>query len=938
MFKRTRISIAIGAAFSAGVVGYIPIALAQDSSAEEPKKLERVEVTGSSIKRIEGETALPVQVITREDIQRTGAVNVEQLMQTISAAASSQALVAASASGATTLGISSISLRGLSSLRTLVLINGKRITPYGYGFTNDAVSVDVNSIPVSAIERVEILKDGASAIYGSDAIAGVVNFIMRRDYRGAEISAEYGTPKGSGGSVARANGVYGIGDLSADHYNAMFTITYSKEKALFGKDRKFASSGINSQWNQDVTSGNTFPANFAAADGSFGSHNPTSVGAGAANPCPGPYATTDPNFSPNVCRFDPSPLVSLIPDAQRIGVFASGKVDLSPAAELYAEASFSRNKQNVVIQPTPLSDQFALPPNNSLVNTFPYNCVGIACQVAPASTILMTSASPFYPTAYVQSITGGATPDILIRWRAGLLGNRDFTDTSESPRLNFGAKGTIGNFDYDGGVLYSESKVTEHTNNGFVIQSQVLPILNSGNVDFFGNGTSQAVLDQLQGTEFRGDSLRTKTSLSSVYAKGSSELAQMAGGALALAVGGEFRKEKYSLSPSEEILAGDLTGYGGNFLPVDTSRNVYALFAEIDVPIVRNLEANAAVRYDHYQVTGNSTTPKLSLRYQPSQAVLLRASWGRGFRAPSLLDLYAPQTTGVTPVTSDPIRCPVTGSPQDCVTQFPDLNGGNPNLKPEKSRNITAGFVIEPTNNVSFGVDWFNIRLTDAINNGIDANTILQNQQQFGYLITRAPASPADIAAGIPGPIINIDQTNLNVGEFRLEGADIDLRWGIPAGALGKFTWSLNGTYFKKFDQQNVGGTGFTGTVDQANNATGGVVPRWKHYLALNWAIGPWSTTVAQNYQSNYYDLFSNLDGGAEPTHAVVGSYETYDFQTSYSGVKNLTLTFGVKNVFDRDPPYTNAGGEVFFQAGYDPSYADPRGRFFYGRVNYKFF
>ena len=203
---------------------------AQTPPASSSQQLERVEVTGSSIKRIEGETALPVQVITREDIQRSGASSVEQLMQTVSAVASSGGNVAASASGATTLGISSVSLRGLTSLRTLVLINGKRVTPYGYGFTNDSVSVDVNSIPISAIERVEILKDGASAVYGSDAIAGVINFILRKDFQGLELSAEYGTPtESSAGSMFRITGAYGFGDLNKDRFNLMVTVNYQKE-------------------------------------------------------------------------------------------------------------------------------------------------------------------------------------------------------------------------------------------------------------------------------------------------------------------------------------------------------------------------------------------------------------------------------------------------------------------------------------------------------------------------------------------------------------------------------------------------------------------------------------------------------------------------------------------------------------------------------------
>ena len=260
MLKRTRLSLAIGAAFGAGLVGITSPALGQ-------QQLDRVEITGSSIKRIGAETALPVQILTRDDIQKTGVQNVEQLMQTISANASSGGLANASASGATTLGLSSISLRGLSSQRTLVLVNGRRVAPYGYGFTNDSVSVDVNALPLSAIDRVEILKDGASAIYGSDAIAGVVNFILRQEFKGAEVTAEYGAASGDA-AVTRLAATFGFGDLAKDRYNVFATVSYQKEKALFGRDRAFASSGINVDALNDTTSGNTFPANFVAADGS----------------------------------------------------------------------------------------------------------------------------------------------------------------------------------------------------------------------------------------------------------------------------------------------------------------------------------------------------------------------------------------------------------------------------------------------------------------------------------------------------------------------------------------------------------------------------------------------------------------------------------------------------------------------------------------------
>src|SRR5882672_2545046 len=470
---------------------WIPLALgaiaagAQAQQAPAPaQQLERVEITGSSIKRIEGETALPVQVLTREDIQRTGAANVEQLMQTVSAIASSGTLVAASASGATTGGISSISMRGLSSIRTLVLINGRRISPYGIGFTNDSVSVDVNSIPLVAVERVEILKDGASAIYGSDAIAGVVNFILRKDFRGAEATVEYGGTTDGGGKVQRVSGAYGYGDLATNRFNVMFIASYQKEDPIYGRNRKFAKSGVFPDVNNDVTSGNSFPANFVAADGSFGTRNP-----GYPNNC-GPYSIVSPVFEANGlinrCRYDPSSQVALLPESERKSLFASARFALTNDLEGFVEASYNKNDIRTIIQPVPISDIFTIPLNNPLANQYPYNAYAggvLTPTPIPYSTIVMTSANFYYPTAYVQAQSGGPTPDLLIRYRAIPSGNRDLTDTSESPRLTLGVKGTLASWDFDAAFLHSANKLTETINGGYPQLTKIMPLLNNNTGD-----------------------------------------------------------------------------------------------------------------------------------------------------------------------------------------------------------------------------------------------------------------------------------------------------------------------------------------------------------------------------------------------------------------------------------------------------------------------
>jgi iron complex outermembrane receptor protein len=582
----------------------------------------------------------------------------------------------------------------------------------------------------------------------------------------------------------------------------------------------------------------------------------------------------------------------------------------------------------------PLSDQFNLPAQNVLCSQAPYNnTVANAC----VATFLLRSTSPYYPTAFANENYEG-TPDLLVRYRSNITGDRDIRNVSEAPRFVVGLKGMAAGWDFDAAALYTESKVREEVNAGFPLNSLIMPLLNSGNVNPFGPSTPE-VEAQVRATQFTGESYRIKSSLTSLAARASKELMQLPAGPLGVAFGVEARREKYDFDSDPALQAGDVSGYGGNFLPTHRSRDVTAVFGEANVPIVKDLEANLAVRHDRYEGVGNTTNPKASLRWQPMPQVLLRTSYGQGFRAPSLQDLYLPAQTGVTiPGLSDPDRCPVTNSGNDCQTQFAVAIGGAPNLKPEKSKNFTLGTVLEPVNNVSLGIDYFKVRVDNTIVNGVNSAVILGDTARYADLITRAPQTPADIAAGIPGSITSVNQTNINLGTTKVSGLDFDLKWRIPTANWGRFTLLGSATYFIQFDTSNPDGS-YTGGVDQVNVATGGVIPRFKSYLAVDWTQGPWSVTIAQNFQKGYNDLPGTFEDGTDPAFVArrVGSYTTYDLQGTYTAAKSWRFTLGAKNLFDTDPPYTNSGGQTSFQGGYDPQYADPRGRFIYARVTYLF-
>jgi iron complex outermembrane receptor protein len=906
----------------------------------QDQPLETIVVTGSHIARAD-EGALPVQVITKEQIEQTGATSTEQFLKTVSAAVQGNSnVVAASTAGANVGGVSSVSLRGLGSQRTLVLVNGRRLS--GGGTITDSVSVDTNSIPLAAIERVEVLKDGASAIYGSDAIAGVINFIIRDDYEGGNLGL-YGGGTSDGGGIKRANGAFGIGNMETDRYNVMFAAGFQKEDALFGRDRSFSSTSINVPNLNDTTSGNSFPANIlipdpgnAALPGASGKTRNPLVGNCA------PSVTSPLLSTTTACRFDTAKLVTLFPDAERASAFAAGHFALTDDMQLYAEASYSHNKQEFVIQPAPLSDQFNLPPGHPLFDQAPYNR-GVGLGQAPSpfafTTIVLKPSSPYYPTATVQSVTGGATPDILVRYRAVTSGNRDYTDTAEQPRGVIGIKGTAANWNFDGGFMYAQTKLTEHYNDGAPLYSKILPLLNSGQVNFFGPNTPE-IEAQIRAANFVGDAYKTKTSIGSFNATASRDLVKLPAGPLALALGAEWRKEKFSTDPSPEMQIGDISPYGGNQLPMSQSRNATALLAELSVPIVTNLDGDLAVRYDDYQRVGNKTTPKASLRWRPIQEVLMRASYGKGFRAPSLTELYQPQTTGVSaPGLNDPTRCATTGNSNDCATQFNILIGGTPTLKPETSTDYTLGIKIEPSNNASIGFDVFRVHLENPIIFGIDPSVLLADEAKYAGFITRG--APTADCPGCPGPVQSINQLNLNLGAQHVHGIDVDWRWRFPTESAGAFTFGLVGTYFSKYETQIPDGSflSIVGRVSPIVNGAGGVIPRWHHYATIGWTVSSWEATVSQNFQSSYTDIPGNLEDTTLPEFKPrrVAMYQTFDAQVSFTGIQNLKIGVGVRNAFDQDPPYTNAGGQNYFQSGYDPGYADPRGRFFYGTLSYSF-
>jgi iron complex outermembrane receptor protein len=916
-FKRNKVATALACLLGAGGVVSLPTAFAQavnpdvPSSTRPPAPDIRVEVTGSNIKRLEGEGALPVQVITRQEIEQQGIQTAMGVVERLSSNSSIGGLNLQGSEGATGVGYAAASLRGLGSARTLVLLNGRRLANTAFSGT----SVDINSIPLSAIERVEVLTDGASAIYGTDAIGGVINFILRKDFTGVEASAYYGDSDQGGGATQRYNVTAGWGDLSRDKFNVFGTVDYNKIDPIAARQRSFSKSAFipgAPGGDFDKTSGNSIPGNVSIPG--VGTRNP-------ANPaCLPPFSFPTVGNSALQCRFDYASVIDIVPPSESWNVFGAARWQFHPDHQAFLEASWSRTESTSKVSPSPIS----------------------SATLLSGEPVLAVPSSPFYPHAFAAQYGVDGQP-LAVSWRGLELGPRTDFNTIEQSRVVGGVQGVIGGWDYTAAINWSDSKAWDEWKAGWLRGSVLLPILNSGQINLFGFNTPEAV-DLMRQALVLGTVQENKSSMTEVTLNASRDIYKLPAGPLSLALGAQYRHETLQQTSAEAINSGDVPGFGGSVPSLaEVKRNVYAFSAELNVPITKTLEGNVAVRYDDYQDVGSTTNPKVSLRWQPSQQVLVRGAWGTGFRAPSLIELFIPNSFSSTGGTyNDPLRCPTTGSPRDCDTQFTTRLGGNPNLKPERSTNWTAGLVLEPIPAVTMSADYYYIKVKDII--GVAPEGPIFNDipaAEAAGILVRYPVDstgcpPSERVGGIPCPVQYSIQNNLNVNQITTSGIDLNGSFRFPRFDWGQFKFDINGTYVFKWDQNDGTGTqhlvgtyaGSTASVVQGPGATG-AFPRWKHNINLGWTFGPWNANLNQLYVNGYSEPADDT-----PTRRV-GSYSIWGINGSYTGFKNLTLTIGIKNLWNTDPPFTRQ--DRAFQIGYDPFLTDPTGRFYYGSIRYAF-
>ena len=907
---------AVAQALSAGVAMTV---VATPVLAQQAQKIEKIEVTGSNIKRIEGESALPVTVISREEISRSGAQNAAELLSTVSANSGGGYNVSQGVGDSGTPGLSAASLRGLGSTNTLILLNGRRLSNYAFNASGGG-TVNLNQIPLAAVERIEILKDGASAIYGTDAIGGVINFILRKDYTGAEVTA-YGTrTEGGGGNTRRYTGAVGFGDINRQRFNVIATVDYQKDTPLKASQRVFGSTAIRPDLGFSRTSGNVFPANFV-----FGGRNMNVTARDGCIPAAGSFrinaATGAPAPLQNNCRYDFTSVLDIYPPSERKGFFTRGAFQIANDHQVFAEYHLSQNEVTYASSETPVND---------FTGTGPF---------------LYPATGPFYPTTVTLPSGEVVRPTgaLPIAWRLKQGGLRTNRSDSDESRLVVGAQGSFWGWDYNTAYSMSRSEASDNYIDGWVRESVLKPAIATGLIDVFSgkpqNAAGQALIDNAKILEKVRES---EAEVRSFDGRVSKELMQMRHGPLALAMGFEYREEELNDRPGQVLFSGDILGGGGALPPTRAERDVTAFFGELNVPILPTLEAQFAVRHDKYSDFGNTTNPKVAIRWTPTKATLVRASYSTGFRAPTLSDLFLPRFLSNTADNhNDPLRCPgstpvggFVNAGLECDAQFQNQLGGNTALTPEKSRQWTIGFIFEPTATASFGVDYFSIRRRNTIG-ALGDNTVfnffggLDPLNAGGRFVRTARVAGGGCVGDLPGsatpanvpcPIDYVIQVQENLGKYNVQG--FDLSGTVRAGPV---QLRAEGTYIYQYRYQQQTDSEYLDNVGRITSDNGSV-PRWKHYISATFRAGPLDVTLAQNFVLGYLD-----DSGARR----VASYETYDAQANWQGWRGLGVTVGVKNILDRDPPASDQGQT--FQVGYDPRYTDARGRMYYLGLKYKF-
>ena len=872
---------------------------------------QRVDVTGSLMRQLDVETSLPITVLRADNLARAGVRTLEDALQFI---ASNQTIVSSAQSvGGWYGGAAWADLHGIGVGSTLVLLNGQRIVrnPYrGFG-------VDMNAIPMVLVDRIEILADGASPIYGSDAMAGVINIITRRDYDRAELSVSLRAPEAAGGNQRTATLTWGRGKLAGNGFNLYAGADFARADRIRAADRDYARAhqperGISR------TSMTTFPANYSQSS-RISNANPSLPG------CNPPASMLIREISIDRCQFDAKQYEDLAPAIERWALLAGGSIAIGGDRVASLEYVRAHNRLVSMTAPVPMR-QISLPPSSPY---FPGGAAGV-----PITDPALDRTRP-----------------IAVRWRTVEAGTRETAQDNVTQRLLARFEGHRDGWRHQFAAHRSEADVAVEMTEGWVdLQKIVAGLQGLGGAPFlnpFGPQSAEGAA-YLESSRIIGRAQIARGSLQGASVIVDGELVSLPAGALRLAVGADARRESVEFrndfgrtrqaESSPLMTAEDLSG---------RERHA-AIFGEFELPLARNrplakrLDMTLSLRHERNDATGGTSHPKLSWRWQPTQPLVVRGSWNRGFAAAPIFARHEPSSVAAFAPAGNSLLCngraPVAGvyPGLDCSQTYNVLRGGNPDVRPTTSRTRLAGFVLQLGQLATLSVDRFETRQGDSIWFTTPTQSLADPKTYGDHLIRCGQLSPERAALfgcdpSNPDALAYIDGRWENIGTTLARGVDIALDARTEASHMGRLSVAWNGTYWSRLAVRPAKTGDF---IEYAGRYVLGVAtPRWQHVMQVGWERGSWSARLAHRYKRSYWD--ENISAAPGFRDNRVGAWSVFDATLTYKAADRAVLTAGVLNVADEKPPFSNQNGS--FQTGYEPSLTSPVGRALFLQTSYRF-
>ena len=952
--KAIRLAVAAGATATAFALP-TTAAFAEEAGAEE--QVERIAVTGSRIRKAEYVSNAPVATVGQEEFTLTATVNTESLLNTLPQVVPGLDRTSNNPGN----GTATIDLRGLGTNRTLVLVNGTRAVPTTAGGT-----VDINTIPTALIKDVEVLTGGASAVYGSDAVAGVVNFILKDDFEGVQVSTGYEITEEGDAEIFNTDLTIG-GNFADGKGNVVFNMSYTEREELFQGDRDFAQTALVDDGNGGLEPGGStgVPAT-AIFNGGFGSFAPQSSGIifgnnGSVRPFVSSGAQND--------TYNYAPVNYIQLPQERHQISALGHYDVTDNTTIYGRAMFTDSSVPQQLAPTPIfqTASFTLDGN-------PF--------ITPEAQQVISDAIGEGVDTDGDGIddTGRA----LLRRRLEEVGPRRSEDSFNSFQLQAGVRGFFGESNWSYDAYYQTGKVNNTTaqlgnvNRDRFNQALLLDLATdpTGGTcqDTSANGSTVSctpinIFGEGNISEDGAAFLRTAVASTAVFNQKIAALNisgdtegwfELPGGAVGIAFGIEHRDEDFEFIPSQDLAAGTIAGFNGA-PPVAGGYKADEYYVEAnlpilsDVPFAESLEVELAYRTADYDTVGSVESYKIAGSWAPIEEVRFRAGFNTAVRAPNIGELFSPQGEGF-PSATDPCSsagaggsqavrdlCIATGVPANVVFsnaidpasgQVRNLSGGNPELQEEEADTLTVGVVLTPTDELSLSLDYFDIEIEQAVATfGGGTNNILRTCYD---LSNPASGLGGDFCNAInrrsDGTIDFVSSTLQNVASSTLTGYDLLVSYNIEV-LEGTLNIDYNGTYTTDNDLLPFSGGPLRTCAGEFGNDCGEPIPEYKHRMTFRWS----NDDVTAQLLWRYVGEVSDDDDGPDSTPFSVeeiSGFNYFDASATYFINDNYRVTAGIDNLFDKKPPIL---GRNDSQSNTYPATYDVFGRTFFVNVTATF-